>query len=124
MATAMEQKVNAYKIGVGHMQDRLPGVTQAYHDFTGECMKAGALDEKEKQLIALGISLFANNEVCTLYHVREALQKGAVPDEILETVAVAGAVGVGHALSQGVTRVQQALERHQTADASGGKTNG
>jgi AhpD family alkylhydroperoxidase len=112
MITVMEQKVNAYKIGVGHMQDQLPGVTEGYHNFTGECMKAGALDEKQKQLIALGISLFANNEVCTLYHVNEALHKGANQNEILETVAVAGAIGGGYALSQGVTRVQEALDSY------------
>lgn len=109
-ATVMEEKVSAYKIGVGQMQEQLPGVVQAYHDFTGECMKAGALGEKEKQLIALGISLFANNEVCTLYHVNEALHKGASTEEVLEAVAVAGAIGGGYAMSQGVTRVQQALE--------------
>lgn len=106
----MEQKVHAYKIGVGRMQEELPDMTRAYHDFTGECLKAGALDEKQKQLIALGISLFANNETCTLYHVNEALHKGASPREILEAVGVAGALGGGYVMSQGVTRVQQALD--------------
>lgn len=110
VSTIMEQKVGAYKIGLGHIQDKLPGVTGTYHDFTAECFRAGAVDEKQKQLIALGISLFANNEVCTLYHVNEALHKGASSQEILETVAVAGAVGAGYVLSQGVTRVQQALD--------------
>ncbi len=51
-----------------------------------------------------------NQEVCTFYHVNEARAKGASNAEILETVAVASAALAGNALSQGVTRVQQALE--------------
>jgi len=111
----MDEKIDAYKIGLGHMNDALPGVVEAYHNFTGACFAEGRLGAKEKQLIALGISLFANNEVCTMYHVNEALSKGAHPQEVLEAAAVAAAVGGGHAMSQGVTRVQRALEA-----ASGG----
>ncbi|WP_281891007.1 carboxymuconolactone decarboxylase family protein [Paenibacillus sp. YYML68] len=108
--TEMERKVDSYKIGVGHMMDHLPTMVQAYNHFTGECFADGALDAKQKQLIALGISLFANNEVCTYYHVQEAISKGATKAEIMEATAVAAAVGSGHTLSQGVTRVQKALE--------------
>ncbi len=108
--TILDEKVDAYKIGVGHMNEAMPHVVEAYHNFTGACFADGALGAKEKQLVALGISLFANNEVCTLYHVQEALSSGAKPQEVLEAAAVAAAVGGGHAMSQGVTRVQRALE--------------
>ena len=108
--TEISSKVDSYKIGVGHMMDSMPAMVEAYHQFTAVCFGPGALDEKQKQLIALGISLFANNEVCTLYHVQEALASGASRQEIAETTAVAAAVGSGHTMSQGVTRVQQALD--------------
>ncbi len=107
--TVMDEKVHAYKDQISHLEDKLPEVVHAYHRFTGECFQAGSLDEKTKQLIALGIGLFANNEVCTFYHVNEARSKGASDQDIMEAVAVAAAVGGGHALSQGVTRVQKAL---------------
>lgn len=107
----MDQKVDAYKIGIGHMNSSLPDVVETYHRFTGECFKEGSLSVKEKQLIALGIALFANNEVCTYYHVEEALSNGASNKEILEAVSVAAAIGGGHVLSQGVTRVQKALDQ-------------
>lgn len=110
MAEPMEDKVMAYKDELGHLNAQMPQVAETYHAFTGECFKEGELDARTKQLIALGIGLFANNEVCTYYHVREALQKGATHAQVMETVAVAAAVGGGHALSQGVTRVQHALE--------------
>ncbi|WP_019424334.1 carboxymuconolactone decarboxylase family protein [Paenibacillus sp. OSY-SE] len=105
----MDNKVQAYKNEISELESTLPDVVQAYHVFTGACFSDGALDAKTKQLIALGIGLFANNEVCTLYHVNEARHKGAADVEIMEAVAVAAALGGGHALSQGVTRVQQAL---------------
>ncbi|MGF7030380.1 AhpD family alkylhydroperoxidase [Paenibacillus mucilaginosus] len=105
----MESKTDSYKIGVGHMKEHMPGMVEAYHGFTGSCFAPGALEEKQKQLIALGIALYVNNEVCTMYHVEEALSKGASKQEVLEAMAVAAAVGSGHILSQGVTRVQQAL---------------
>lgn len=105
----MEEKTGAYKEQMGYLSQSLPGIANAYHEFTGQCFQEGALDAKTKQLIALGIGLFANNEVCTLYHVQEAKSKGAIDQEIMETIAVAGAVGSGHAMSQGVMRVQSAL---------------
>ena len=107
----VDVKVDAYKNGVGHFKETLPDVVEAYNAFTGACFEAGALEQKQKQLIALGISLFANNEVCTFYHVQEALSKGAAKQEIMEAAAVAAAMGGGYMMSQGVTRVQQALEQ-------------
>jgi AhpD family alkylhydroperoxidase len=105
-----DQKVNLYKEQVAGLAGTLPGVTEAYHAFTGECFSAGELDERTKQLIALGVALFANNEVCTFYHVQEARSKGASDRQILEAAAVVSAAASGHAMSQGVTRVQAALQ--------------
>ncbi|MFC4598117.1 carboxymuconolactone decarboxylase family protein [Cohnella hongkongensis] len=109
MNKLMDNKVDAYRIGVGHMKETLPNVVETYHSFTAQCFEDHAVSAKNKQLIALGIALFANNEICTYFHVKEALSQGASPSEIMDAVAVAAAVGGGHALSQGVTRVQQAL---------------
>ncbi|MED4957670.1 carboxymuconolactone decarboxylase family protein [Paenibacillus sp. FSL R5-0527] len=105
----VSEKIKAYKDEIGRYGDSLPGITEAYHAFTGASLGDGELDAKTKQLIALGIALSTNNEICTFYHAEEAKSKGATDAEILETVAVASAALAGNALSQGVTRVQQAL---------------
>src|SRR5438445_110984 len=115
--TLMEQKVRSYKENVAGLMGVLPDATQAYNRFTEECFAAGELDERTKQLIALGVALFANNEVCTYYHVQEAQAKGATDRQIMETAAVAGAALTGHVFSQGVTRVQGALGRQQQPHA-------
>jgi AhpD family alkylhydroperoxidase len=108
--TLMEQKVRQYKNDAAGLSDILPGVAITYQRFTGECFEAGELDARTKHLIGLGVALFANNEVCTFYHVQEARALGASDQQIMETVAVASAAASGHVLSQGVMRVQGALK--------------
>jgi AhpD family alkylhydroperoxidase len=108
--TLMEQKVRQYKNDAAGLSEILPEVAITYQRFTGECFEAGELDARTKQLIALGVALFANNEVCTYYHVQEARTLGASDLQIMETVAVASAAASGHVLSQGVMRVQGALK--------------
>ncbi|ANY75131.1 carboxymuconolactone decarboxylase family protein [Paenibacillus ihbetae] len=106
----INDKVTAYKNEILNLKQSMPEMAEAYHHFTGVCFREGELDEKTKQLIALGIGLFANNEVCTFYHMEEARSKGATEAEIMEAVAVASAASAGHALSQGLTRVQHHLQ--------------
>lgn len=103
-------KINKYKNEILKFKEAMPEVTESYHQFTGICFQDGELDEKTKQLIALGIGLFANNELCTFYHMEEARSKGATDKQILEAVAVASAAGAGHALAQGLMRVQPNLQ--------------
>ncbi|WP_138495564.1 carboxymuconolactone decarboxylase family protein [Paenibacillus pinistramenti] len=105
-----EDKVSAYKKEIEHFGQFLPDSAQAYHQFTGQAFQSGNLDEKTKHLIALGVGLFANNEVCTFYHTNEAKSKGASDLEILEATAAASAAAAGHILSQSAMRVQQALQ--------------
>lgn len=108
-------KVDAYKLGVGFLQELEPEAIDGYHRFTGSCFAGGTIDIKNKQLVALGISLFANNEVCTLYHAQEALAHGASAREIAEVAMVAAAVGSGHSMSQSVNRLQDALHAASSA---------
>lgn len=55
----------------------------------------GALTKKEKELIAIGISVAVNCESCMEWHISEALSDSASEDEILE------AIGVGIEMSGG-----------------------
>jgi AhpD family alkylhydroperoxidase len=107
--TLMDQKVRQYKNDAAGLSAILPDVAQTYQQFTGQCFETGELDARTKQLIALGVALFANNEICTYYHVQEALALGASEGQIMEAVAVASATSSGHIISQGVIRVQSAL---------------
>ncbi|WP_449539176.1 carboxymuconolactone decarboxylase family protein [Ferdinandcohnia sp. Marseille-Q9671] len=99
-----------YKTGLGTFTQKMPELAAKYNAFTEECFKEGKLSQKEKQLIALGISLYSQDEYCIIYHTKGCLDQGCTEEEILETVGVTAAFGGGAAMSQAVTLVQECME--------------
>ncbi|MBN9655476.1 carboxymuconolactone decarboxylase family protein [Halobacillus sp. GSS1] len=97
-----------YKEGMGAFREHMPEVSHKFDEFTQECFKAGELSKKDKQLMALGISIVAQDEYCMIYHTKGCVDQGATEKEILEACGVAAAFGGGAALSQAVTLVQDA----------------
>ena len=57
----------------------------------------GALKKKEKELIAVGISLVINCESCMQWHIEQAVEAGADKEEVLEAVEVGIEMGGGPA---------------------------
>lgn len=55
--------------------------------------KAGALDEKTKELLGLVASMVLRCDDCISYHIIQALDKGASREELFETFSVALVVG-------------------------------
>lgn len=106
----IETALQEYKEGLGTFTKKMPQLAKAYNAFTKECFAEGDLAQKEKQLIALGISIFAQDEYCIIFHTKACLDNGCKETEILETVGVAAAFGGGAAMSQAVTLVLQAIE--------------
>jgi AhpD family alkylhydroperoxidase len=105
-----EAAILDYKEGLAIFTDKMPELAKHYNSFTQECFKEGELSKKEKQLIALGISLFAQDEYCIIYHIKGCLENGASEKEILEAVGVTAAFGGGASMSQAVTLVLQTIE--------------
>lgn len=95
----------------------LPHVADAYDRFASQCFAAGELDAKTKQLIALGVSIFAGNEMSMNYHAQEAIAQGATEKMIIEAASVVAAAAGGHALSHGAVQVEEALELLGMRDA-------
>lgn len=106
----IEEALHDYKLGLGEFTKKMPDIATHYNAFTEACFKEGALSQKEKQLIALGISLYSQDEYCIIYHVKGCLDQGASEQEILEVVGVTAAFGGGAAMSQAVTLVQDAMD--------------
>ncbi|MBM7648575.1 AhpD family alkylhydroperoxidase [Bacillus ectoiniformans] len=103
-----------YKEGLGVFSEKMPDLAHHYNEFTAACFKEGKIAQKEKQLIALGISVYSQDEYCIIYHVKGCLDQGCSEEEILETLGVAAAFGGGAAMSQAVTLVQEAVMELQT----------
>ncbi len=99
-----------YKEGLGVFSKKMPVIADKYKEFTQACFFEGKLSQKEKQLIALGISIYSQDEYCIVYHTKGCLDEGCSEEEILETVGVTAAFGGGAAMSQSVTLLQDTLE--------------
>lgn len=98
-----------YKEGLGKFTQQIPEVAEAYNAFTQACFQEGTLTKREKQLIALGISLAMQDEYCTVYHTKGCIDQGCSDKEVLEACGVAAAFAGGAAMSQAVTLVQECM---------------
>ncbi len=105
-----EQVLLDYKEGLGRFTQKMPEIAAAFNGFTEACFKEGVLNQKQKQLIALGISLFSQDEYCIVYHTKGCIDQGCSDEEIFETVGVTAAFGGGSAMSQAVTLVQDTMD--------------
>jgi len=83
---------------IGQLRVSIPGTMKGFGTLHQESMKAGALDEKQKELIALGIGIAARCDGCIAFHTHEALANGATREEISETIGIAVSMGGGPAL--------------------------
>ncbi|WP_203363030.1 carboxymuconolactone decarboxylase family protein [Bacillus sp. REN10] len=104
-----QEALREYKEGVGIFQEKMPELAKHYQEFTAACFKEGEIGLKEKHLMALSISVFAQDEYCIIYHVKGCLDQGCSEIEMLEALGVAAAFGGGAAMSQAVTLVQEAI---------------
>ncbi|MED3646669.1 carboxymuconolactone decarboxylase family protein [Halalkalibacterium halodurans] len=105
----MEMALMDYKEGLGTFQQKMPEIAEKYNAFTEACFAKGELSQKQKQLIALGVSVFAQDEYCIIYHTKGCMDQDCSEEEILEAIGVTAAFGGGAAMSQAVTLVQEAM---------------
>lgn len=108
--SSTESALIKYKEGLGKFAEKKPEFVRQFNSFTEECFKEGELSKKQKQLIALGISIYSQDEYCIIYHTKGCIDQGCSEEEILEAVCVTGAFGGGASLSQGVTLVQECIQ--------------
>ena len=69
--------------------------------------KPGALSIKDKQLIALGISISTKCEACITMHTNDALKNGATNNEIIETIGTEIYMGGGPAVVYGAKAFEE-----------------
>jgi AhpD family alkylhydroperoxidase len=74
-------------------------IYKAFVNMEQLTFKNGELTKKQKEFIAIGISIVKNCESCMEWHIKQALDDGATEGEILE------AIGVGIEMSGGTGTV-------------------
>jgi AhpD family alkylhydroperoxidase len=87
-----------------HLEERLvqlgrelPGPMSGFARLHKRTLEDGALSQKTKELMAVGISIVISCEGCIAYHVHDAIAQGATRQELLETISVAILMGGGPA---------------------------
>ena len=71
------------------------GTFREFEEMEAHALADGALSQKHKELIALAVSIAQSCYGCIEYHVTQAMEKGANRKEVIETAAVALALGGG-----------------------------
>lgn len=89
---------------------------KAFDALVTEAGKAGALDTKTKELLALGIAVAVRCEACITLHAAWARDNGARRDEVSEAIGVAVQMAGALALVHGA----EALEAFDQFDAQAG----
>jgi AhpD family alkylhydroperoxidase len=79
------------------MQQLKSPVYAAFLDMERAAYADGALPHKQKELIAVGISVVINCESCMQWHIDQAAKAGATEREVLEAIEVGIEMGGGPA---------------------------
>lgn len=75
-----------------------PNAMRGFQNFMGAAKADGALPAKVKELIGIALSIAYRSKFCVAWHVKQAMDKGATKEEIIEASLVAGTLGGGPAL--------------------------
>lgn len=93
-----------------------PDVMASFMQLHEASTTAGALNTKNKELIALGIAICIRCDGCIAFHVHDAIVAGATQDEIVETIGVAILMGGGPSVVYG-SQALRALKEFDLVNA-------
>ena len=82
----------------GNITDYQESMGKKFFDYYGEVFKEGALTEREKALIALGVAHALQCPYCIDAYSSTCLVKGADEEQMMEAVHVAAAIRAGTTL--------------------------
>jgi AhpD family alkylhydroperoxidase len=84
--------------GVGSFGKLNPDIIKGYTTLSRAGQKAGHLDEKTRELVALAVAITLRCDGCITVHTAEARERGATREEIAEVLGVAVSVNAGAAV--------------------------
>jgi AhpD family alkylhydroperoxidase len=84
--------------GVGGFGELNPDIVKGYTTLSRAGQKAGHLDEKTRELIALAVAITLRCDGCITVHTAAARERGATKEEIADVLGVAVSVNAGAAV--------------------------
>ncbi|MCX5638042.1 MAG: carboxymuconolactone decarboxylase family protein [Planctomycetota bacterium] len=97
MTNETKEFFEKFKNDVAKMKQHLPDTVSGFAGLFSKVMANGALSVREKELVALGISVAQRCAPCIRLHVQKCLDAGATKEQILEAASVAVMMGGGPA---------------------------
>lgn len=107
------ERLQRFRKGVDVLGKEMPDTIRTLFRFVETAQKEGALTAREKELIAIGISLYHRCEDCIAVHVFNALKAGCRREEILEAAGIAMVFGGGPSLGASATLLLDALNEFE-----------
>lgn len=101
---------------MGQLGTEIPDVMKAFSELHHAAGSDSALSAREKELIALGISIVIRCEGCIAFHIRGSLDAGATRQQITDAIGVAILMGGGPSVMYGCEALN-ALDQFKTTPA-------
>lgn len=80
------------------LRREIPETMQGFSAMAQGALKAGALSEQEKELIALAIGVASRCDACIGFHVKALIRLGVTREQLMETLGVCTYMGGGPTL--------------------------
>ncbi|MEO9779696.1 MAG: carboxymuconolactone decarboxylase family protein [Sedimentitalea sp.] len=86
---------------IGQFQTKAPDTMKGFGTMSRAAKRDGALSEKTKEFVALGIAISTRCESCIGFHARSLVRLGASREEIIELLEMAAYMGGGPSVAFG-----------------------
>lgn len=91
---------------IGALQKETPEMFAGFNAMSKAAKKSGVLDEKTKELIALGIGISTRCESCIGFHVKSLVRLGTSRAELCEALEMIGYMGGGPSIAYGAKALE------------------
>jgi AhpD family alkylhydroperoxidase len=107
------ERLKRFQRGVKRLDEELPAAIRPLFGFIDAAQAAGVLTVREKELIAIGVSLYSRCEDCVVVHARKAPEAGCTRPEILEAAGMAMVFGGGPSLGASASLLLGCLDEFE-----------
>jgi len=91
---------------IGVLQKQTPDMFDGFYTMSRAAKRNGALSEKTKELIALGIAISTRCDSCIGFHTQSLVRLGVSREEFCEALEMIGYMGGGPSLAFGAKALE------------------
>ena len=91
---------------IGKFQQQAPMLFEGFNTMSRAAKRSEALDEKTKELIALGIAISTRCDSCIAFHTKSLVRLGTTRAEFCEALEMIGYMGGGPSIAFGAKALE------------------